>query len=123
MVRVVDSTAPQNNVTAAPVVFLTTVLRRGGTDSLGGETNPGNPAMPVILSVSQTSTATDVNGLANVVPSSGTFSPPLEVDVSITAGTSAYLDVPLELYPAPPGGSRLSPSPPRTNIARPVLFR
>jgi hypothetical protein len=79
--------------------------------------------MPVILSVSQTSTATDVNGLANVVPSSGTFSPPLEVDVSITAGTSAYLDVPLELYPAPPGGSRLSPSPPRTNIARPVLFR
>ena len=125
VVRVVDSTTPQNAVTAAPLVFLTTVLRPGGTDSAGGdgETNPGNPAMPVILSVSQTSATTDVNGLANLVPSAGTFDPPLEVDVSITAGTSSYLDVPLELYPAPSSNSSRSPSPPRTHIARPVPYR
>lgn len=125
VVRVVDSGAPQNPVTAAPVAFLTTVLRPGGTAPAGGtgETNPGNPAMPVILSVSQTSATTDVNGLANVLPAAGRFSPPLEVDVAITAGTSSSLDAPLELYPAPPSGSSRSISPARIHLARPVPYR
>jgi hypothetical protein len=103
VVRVIDSSSPQNVVTGAPVVFQTTVLRPGGTAPSGGdgETNPGNPAMPVILSVSQTNATTDINGLASVVPASGGFSPPLEVDVMIMAGTNALLDEPLQLLPAP----------------------
>jgi hypothetical protein len=102
VVRVVDSASPQNVVIGAPVVFQTTVLRPGGTAPAGGdgETNPGNPAMPVILSASQTNATTDINGLASMVPANGGFSPPLEVDVMITAGTGALLDEVLQLFPA-----------------------
>ena len=46
-----------------------------------GDTNPGNPAMPVILKVTQSNASSDSNGLASVVPSSGGFSAPVEVDV------------------------------------------
>ena len=56
--------------------------------------------MPVILKVSQSSATTDMNGLASIVPSAGGFSAPLEVDVGVTAGTSAWLDYPLEVFPA-----------------------
>ena len=56
--------------------------------------------MPVILSVSQSNATTDLNGVASLVPSGGAFSPPLEVDVTITAGTTARLDDPLEILPA-----------------------
>jgi IPT/TIG domain-containing protein len=107
VVRVIDSSSPPNSIIAAPVVFQTTVLRGGGTSSAGGngETNPGNPAMPVILQASQNSAATDVNGLASIVPSGGGFSPPLEVDVRVIAGSAAFLDYPLELLPALVKGS------------------
>ena len=105
-VKVVDSSTPPNAVIGASVNFLTTVLRPGGTSSTGGngETIPGNPAMPVILKVSQSTAITDINGLASIVPSSAGFSPPLEVDVGVTAGTSAWLDYPLEVFPALSGG-------------------
>ncbi len=70
-VRVTDFSSPPNAVLGAGVSFQTTVLRAGGTSSTGGggETNPGNPAMPVILAVNQKSTTTDINGFANIVPS------------------------------------------------------
>jgi hypothetical protein len=102
VVRVTDSASPPDPVIAAPVAFLITVLRPEGSTSAGGngETNPGNPAMPVILQVSQNNVTTDVNGLASILPSAGSFSPPLEVDVGITAGISASLDEPLEVLPA-----------------------
>ncbi len=95
VVRVTDLSTPPNSVIAAPVVFLTTVLR-----AASGETNPSNPVMPVILSVTQSNATTDLNGVASLLPSGGAFSPPLEVDVTITAGTTARLDDPLEILPA-----------------------
>jgi hypothetical protein len=97
VVRVTDSASPPNSVVAAPVAFLTTVLRPGGTGSgIGdGETDPGNPAMPVILSVSQSNGVSNVQGLASVTPSGAGFSPPVEVDVAVSAGVSALLDFPL----------------------------
>ncbi len=102
VVRVTDSSSPPNSVIAASVVFLTTVLRPGGTTPAGGggETNPINPAMPVILQVSQSGATTDMNGLTSIVPSAGGFSAPLEVDVAVTAGMGAVLDYPLELLPS-----------------------
>ena len=102
IVQVTDSSSPPNPVIAASVTFLTTVLRPGGTSPTGGdgETNPTNPAMPVILKVSQSSTTTDMNGLASLVPSAAGFSAPVEVDVWVTAGTSDWLDYPLEVFPA-----------------------
>jgi hypothetical protein len=92
------------------VVFQTTVLRPGGTSPGVGdrETNPVNPSQPVILQVAQSTTMTDVNGFANIVPSRSSFSPPVEVDVWAAAGTAALLDFPLQVLPALSGGS--SPS-------------
>ena len=103
IVRVTDSASPPNPVLAASVLFQTTVMRPGGTPpgNGNGETNPTNPAMPVILSVSQSSVTTDINGLASIVPASGSFSPPLEVAVGATAGTTAQIMCPLQLLPAP----------------------
>jgi hypothetical protein len=103
VVRVVDSASPPHAVVAAPVSFLTTVLRPGGMvpDVGSGDTNPGNPAMPVILKVTQVNATTDSNGLATLVPAGGGFSPPVEVDVLATAGTSAVLDHPLLIFPPP----------------------
>jgi hypothetical protein len=107
VVRVTDSSSPPNPVIAASVAFLTTVLRPGGTAPTGGdgETNPTNPAMPVILQVSQSSGTTDLNGLTSLLPSAGGFSPPVEVDVGATAGTSSSLDFPLELLASSPSGN------------------
>jgi hypothetical protein len=103
VVRVTDSSSPPNPVLAAPVLFQSMVMRPGGSPPAGGngDTNPTNPAMPVILSVSQTNATTDINGLASIVPSSAGFSAPLEVNVTATAGTTAQLNYSLELLPAP----------------------
>lgn len=93
VVRVVDSAASPHPVLAAPVSFLTTVLGSGGTvpgvDI--GDTRPGNPAMPVILKVTQTNATTDANGLAGISPLSGGFSAPVEVDVQAAAEPSPLL--------------------------------
>lgn len=107
VVRVTDSSSPPNPVIAASVAFQTTVLRPGGTTSTGdgGETNPGNPAMPVTLQVSQSNATSDSNGLASLVPSAGGLSAPLEVEVAIAAGTTALLDDPLEVLPVFVGGT------------------
>ena len=111
IVRVTDSASPPNSVAAAPVQFQTTLLRRGGTSPApgDGETTPVNPAMPVILQVAQTVTSTDINGLANLVPSRGTFSAPFDVDVLVAAGSNALLDYSLEVLPAQASGNNVSP--------------
>jgi hypothetical protein len=127
-VRVTDSASPPNAVIGATVSFQTTVLRPGGTSSTGGggETNPGNPAMPVILAVSRSNAITDMNGLASVVPSASGFSAPLEVDVGVTAGSSGWLDYPLEVFPALASGNTTGGTGPPSirrlpvRIARPI---
>lgn len=102
-VRVVDSAAAPHPVLAAPVTFLTRVMRPGGTvpGAGGGDTNSGRPAMPVILKVTQNNTTSDGNGLASITPSSGGFGAPVEVEVSAAAGATAFLDNPLLLLPPP----------------------
>jgi hypothetical protein len=102
-VRVMDSAPVPHPVLAAPVSFLTTVMRSGGSvPGTGvGDTNSGNPSMPVVLKVTLTNATSDGNGLASITPSSGDFSAPVEVDVSAAAGTTAFLDNPLLLLPAP----------------------
>jgi len=122
VVRVIDSASPPNPVLGAPVVFQTTVMRPSGTPagSGGGETNPINPAMPVILSVSQSTATSDINGLASVVPSPGTFNPPLAVSLTVTAGTTAWFTDPLEVVAATTGGtSAVGPPPP---LAKPPAW-
>jgi hypothetical protein len=110
IVRVTDSATPANAVIAAPVAFQTTIFRPGGSswEIQDGETDVRNPAMPVILSVTQTAATTDTNGLANLVPAQGSFSPPFAVDVLTTAGSAALLDFPLQVLPAAVRGSSSS---------------
>jgi len=123
VVRVTDSQSPPDPVLAAPVSFLTTVLRPGGmAPGMGtGEMDPGNPAMPVILKVTQSNVISNVNGLVSVMPSSGGFSAPVEVDVSVSAGTSAFVDDPLLLLPGVSSGASGKCAPPaRHPIAGPL---
>ncbi|PYX51380.1 MAG: hypothetical protein DMG79_03240 [Acidobacteria bacterium] len=126
VVQVVDSASIADPVIAAPVTFLTTVLRSGGTSSTGGggEINSGNPAMPVILKVSQSIVATDINGIATTSPSADGFGAPVEVDVFTTAGITAWLDDPLQLLPGTGPTKVTAPSgaiPVR--VERPVAIR
>ena len=102
VVRVVDSAAAPNPVLGAGVALQTTVFRSGGSPPTGGggETTSGNPAMPVILSVSQTSAVSDIDGLVNLAPSDGGFGAPVSVDLQVTCG-SALLDYLLRTVPAP----------------------
>jgi len=102
VVRVVDSASPPNPVLGATVAAQTSVFRSGGSASAGGdgETNPGNPAMPVILSVSQANAVSDIDGMVSLVPSDGGFSAPVSVDVQLTTG-SAMLDYRLQTVQAP----------------------
>jgi hypothetical protein len=89
VVRVTD--AGFDPVIGAPLSFLTTVLRPQGSGNGGGS------GMPVILEVTQSSTTTDVNGLASTFPPSSGFSPPFEVDVAVTDGAGGMLDFPLQV--------------------------
>jgi hypothetical protein len=83
--------------------------------------------MPVILKVTQSNASTDMNGLASVTATGGGFSPPVEVDVAVSAGTGAYIDDPLLMFPPPLNGIAMSgegspavPHPISTPISRQV---
>ncbi|MFZ0805783.1 MAG: IPT/TIG domain-containing protein [Candidatus Sulfotelmatobacter sp.] len=100
VVRVVDAASPPHAVLGATVTFLITALRPQGASSAGGggESNSSNPGMPVILSVSQASVMSDINGLATVTPVVTGLNAPLDVEVAAAAGTSASLNSVLELF-------------------------
>jgi hypothetical protein len=104
VVRVTDSASPPDSVLGAVVAFQTTVMRPAGSAPAGGSggNSGGTPALPVILSVSQTSVQSDANGMASLTPSTGGFSGPLEIQVVATAGTSAALQNVLQAFPAAP---------------------
>jgi hypothetical protein len=105
-VRVIDSVTPPDSVLGASVLFQSTVLRPAGDPVLV----PGDPAispagMPVILSASQSSVTSDGNGLASIVPTVGSFTGVLEVEIQVSAGTSATLQDVMESLPQNSGGS------------------
>ena len=106
-VRVTDSSAPPNPILGASVLFQSTVMRPPGD---GLPPAPGDPGgtqtgMPVILSASQITVQSDINGLASVVPSVGSFTGTLEIQIQISAGTTAVLQDELESVPAASGGN------------------
>ena len=110
-VRVIDSSTPPNPVLGASVLFQSTVLRPTGNDPV---LTPGDPTvtqtgMPVILSASQSTVQSDGNGLASIVPSAGSFTGPLEIEIQVSAGTTAVLQNELETVPAGSSGDT-SPS-------------
>ncbi len=106
-VRVTDSSTPPNPILGTSVLFQSTVMRPVG----GGVTQaPGDPTvlqtgMPVILSASQSTVQSDVNGLASLVPSVGSLTGTLEIEIQVSAGTTAVLQDELESVPAASSGN------------------
>jgi len=91
-VRVTDSSTPPNPVRGADVVFEQTVYRIEGAYAVpGGDGDTiiiRNPT-PVIVSSSQTTVQTDVDGLVSVTPSTGGVQGAAEIDGTASAGNSS----------------------------------
>jgi hypothetical protein len=109
-VRVTDSSTPPNPVLAASVLFQSTLMRPAGN---GLTTTPTDPTvtqtgMPVILSESQSTALSDVNGLASLIPSPGSFAAPLEIQIQISAGATASLQDEMEIIQANDSGNTSS---------------
>jgi hypothetical protein len=106
-VRVTDSSTPPNPILGASVLFQSTVLRPVGSDLalIPGDLTNTQTGMPVILSASQSSVTSDANGLANFVPTVGSFTGVLEVEIQVSAGTSAALQDEVESLPGVGSGN------------------
>jgi hypothetical protein len=106
-VRVTDSSTPPNPILGASVLFQSTVMRPSGD---GLPPAPGDPSgtqtgMPVILSASQITVPSDVNGLASIAPTVGSFTGTLQIEIQVSAGTTAVLQDELESVPAASSGN------------------
>jgi hypothetical protein len=106
-VRVTDNSTPPNPILGASVLFQSTVLRPGGSDLtlLPGDPTGTQTGMPVILSANQNTIESDVNGLVSFVPSVGSFTGPLEIEIQVSAGATAVLEDELETFPASGSGN------------------
>jgi hypothetical protein len=94
------------------VVFQSTVLRPIGNNlalATGGASG-GQTEMPVILSASQTVVLSNASGLASFTPSLGSFTGTLEVEIQVSAGTTATLQDVMESFPETYFGSDSAPS-------------
>ncbi|HET6219808.1 MAG TPA: Ig-like domain-containing protein [Acidobacteriaceae bacterium] len=100
-VRVTDSSTPPNPVLGAGVLFQSTVLRPPANDLTlaSGDTTVTQPGMPVILGASQSSISSNANGLASFLPTLGSFTGLLEVEIQVSAGTNAVLEDVMESFP------------------------
>ena len=90
ILRVTDSSAPPHPVQGATVTFQSTILRPDQDSPIetNGESSSGNHSMPVILGTSQAQITSDLNGLASLVPSRGSFTGAVEMEISASAGSS-----------------------------------
>lgn len=86
-------------VLGASVLFQSTVLRPVGNSS-GVQTG-----MPVILGATQVGVQSDANGLASFVPTAGSFTGTLEIEILVSAGTAAPLQDVMESFPSNSSGS------------------
>jgi hypothetical protein len=111
IVRVTDSSTPPNPVLGASVLFQSTVLRPMGNDLTltPGDSTATQTGMPVILSTTPTPVQSDVNGLASFVPSVGSFTGALEIEIQVSAGATAALQDVMETFPAGSSGNTSSP--------------
>ncbi len=111
-IRVTDSSTPPNPVLGASVLFQSTVLRLVGSDLIltPGDSTVTPTGMPVLLSASQSTVQSDVDGLASFVPSVGSLTGPLEIEIQISAGATAALQDVMEIFPAGSSGNTSPPS-------------
>ncbi|PYX87488.1 MAG: hypothetical protein DMG68_11580 [Acidobacteria bacterium] len=109
VVRIIDSSSPPNPVQGASVAFWSTVFRPDYdvVDEPMGETGGGTTAMPVILSSNQISLLSDANGLASLIPSPGTISGAVEIEVMASVGLTAVQQFELESIWLPVAGGNV----------------
>jgi hypothetical protein len=107
VVRVTDMSTPPNPILGASVLFQSSVLRPVGGDPILPPSDPPNTqtGMPVILSAGQTSVTSDANGLASFVPTVGSFTGLLDVEIQVSAGTAAAIEEVMESFPQSAGGN------------------
>jgi hypothetical protein len=100
-VRVTDSSTPPNPVLGASVLFQSTVMRPSGDGFtiVTGDSTTTQTGMPSILSATQSLVPSNVNGLAGIVPSVGSFNGLLEIEIQVSAGTAAFIQDVLETFP------------------------
>jgi hypothetical protein len=108
LVRVIDFSTPPNGVLGETVLFQATVLRPVENDLT--QITSELSATPIILSESQFSVQSDVNGLATFVPSLGSFTGPLAIEIQVSAGAAATLQGQMGIFPAGTGGNSSAPA-------------
>jgi hypothetical protein len=106
-VQVTDSSTPPDPILGASVLFQSIVLRPTGNNPIlvNGDPTGGQNQMPVLLSTSQATVQTNANGLASLVPSVGSFTGALEIQLQVSAGTSAVLQDVMEGLPQADGNT------------------
>ncbi len=111
IVRVTDASAPPNSVLGASVLFQSTLLRPMEDDLTqpSGDPSATPPGTPVILSMTEVSVQSDVNGLASFIPSIGSFTGALEFEIAVSAGTTGALQDQLKSFPSGTGGNASPP--------------
>jgi hypothetical protein len=92
-VRVTDSSVSANPVLGAGVSIQQTMFLPSSEESLEnqGEASTSHNAMKVILGASQRTIASDANGLVVFAPDNGSLYRPMEIQATVTTGTSAVL--------------------------------
>ncbi len=108
-IRVTDSSTPPDPILGASVLFQSIVLRPAGNNPIliNGDPTSGQNQMPVLLGTSQSTVQTNANGLASLVPSLGSFTGTLEIQIQVSAGTSASLQDVMESLPQDDGNASL----------------
>jgi hypothetical protein len=99
--RVIDSSTPPNPVLGASVLFQSVVLRPPGNGLAiaAGDSSSNQTGAPIILSAGQVVAQSDGNGLASFMPTTGSFSGLLEIEIQISAGAFAVIQDLLETFP------------------------
>ena len=87
-VRITDSSVPPNPVLGASVLFQSLLGRTNNAAPIvsGGDTNITDNPLPILLGTSQTPVVSDLNGMASMQPSTGSFQGALAILGTITAG-------------------------------------
>jgi hypothetical protein len=100
--RVTDSSSPPHPVQGANVTFATFVCRpQPGGFYEGG----GDEGIPVILSSNQQATASDENGIAVLIPTTGGVGGELLLEIMARAGSAAaQFELNVEMFGLGPGG-------------------
>lgn len=122
-VRVTDSSTPPDPILGASVVFQSIVLRPAGNNPIliNGDPGNGQNQMPVLLSTSQTTVQSAANGVASLVPSVGSFTGLLEIQIQVSAGTSASLQDVMESLPQDDGIASLPPVKAPWRVSVPIV--